>query len=125
MTKIGVSSYVDCSVLAEKVGITRAKGILFTSTIFGVENSQRLGLIDRIEEGDSLSEAVAFAAQLSRNAPLSLAGNKASLNAIASGTVDAQIGELQQLIDAAFNSHDYIEGRRAFAERRAPAFRGI
>jgi enoyl-CoA hydratase/carnithine racemase len=120
-----VYSLVDCSVLTEKVGITKAKEILFTSAIFGLEESQRLGLIDHVAESDVLSEAKAFAEQLANNAPLSLSGNKAILNAIGSGTLAAQEAVLEQLIEAAFNSQDYIEGRRAFAERRAPDFRGI
>jgi enoyl-CoA hydratase/carnithine racemase len=120
-----VYSLVDCSVLAERVGITKAKEILFTSKIFGVEDSLRLGLIDWIAERDVLLEALAFAEEFAKCAPLSISGNKAILNAIGSGVAGARGDELQRMIDAAFESRDYIEGRRAFNERRAPLFQGV
>jgi enoyl-CoA hydratase/carnithine racemase len=91
---------------------------------FSVEDSLRLGLIDWIAERDVLSEALALAEELAKRAPLSISGNKAILNAIGSGVVGAQADELQRMIDAAFESRDYIEGRRAFNERRVPLFQG-
>ncbi|MBV9137650.1 MAG: enoyl-CoA hydratase/isomerase family protein [Hyphomicrobiales bacterium] len=123
--KLGlVYSVTDCRLLAERVGVTKAKEILFTARIFGLEDALRLGLVDRAVKTDAFGEARKLAAEIASNAPLSLAGSKAILNAVSSGTAKAQDGELQRLIDAAFDSADYTEGVRAFGEGRSPRFTG-
>jgi enoyl-CoA hydratase/carnithine racemase len=57
-------------------------------------------------------------------APLSLAGSKAQLNAIAAGQAAARQAELDALEKRADNSEDFDEAARAFAEKRKPHFRG-
>lgn len=119
-----VYSIVDSSLLSERIGTTKAKEVLFTSRIFDIEYATRLGLVDRVAASDVVETARAFAAEIIGNAPLSIAGNKAILNAISAGTAAADADRLQGLIDAAFDSRDYMEGQRAFAERRPPRFEG-
>lgn len=123
--KLGlVYSLLDCKLLAQRIGVTRAKEILFTARIFGFEDAVRLGLVDRAAKKDALSTAKELAAEIAGHAPLSIAGSKAILNAVSDGAAAAQEDELRMLIDAAFDSADYAEGVRAFGERRAPRFRG-
>lgn len=123
--KLGlVYNALDCRLLAQRIGVTKAKEILFTARIFGFEDAMRLGLVDRVAKKDALGTARELAAEIADNAPLSIAGSKAILNAVSDGTAMAQEKELQKLIDAAFESADYGEGVRAFGERRAPRFSG-
>ncbi len=119
-----VYSIMDCALLVERLGATRAKEILMTGTIFNFDEALRLGLIDRSAAGDPLKAARVFAGEIALNAPLSLSGNKAVVNAIADGSVSSQRQELETLIALAFDSHDYREGQAAFAEKRAPRFVG-
>lgn len=119
-----VYSLLDCKLLAQRIGVTRAKEILFTAGIFSFEDAMRLGLVDRPAKKDALSTAKELAAEIAGNAPLSVAGSKTILNAVAEGTLETQEDGLRQLIDAAFDSADYAEGVRAFGEGRAPRFRG-
>ncbi|HEY2131758.1 MAG TPA: hypothetical protein VGH36_02090 [Acetobacteraceae bacterium] len=37
---------------------------------------------------------------------------------------DADLSDCAALVKACFESEDYIEGRRAFMEKRKPAFQG-
>lgn len=120
-----VYSILESSLLAGRVGATRAKEILFTGRLSALEEAMRVGLVDRsAEEGSALATAHAFAQEMLAAAPLSIAGNKAIVEAVARGEAHQRADELEQLIARAFDSADYAEGRRAFAERRDPVFRG-
>ncbi len=119
-----VYSILDCSLVARCVGVTAAKEILFSGEIFGADDALRLGLVDRLVEEDAMAAARAFAERLAAGAPLSHAGNKAIVNAIADGTVHHRHGELERLIARAFDSEDYAEGQRAFAQKRPARFVG-
>ncbi len=68
--------------------------------------------------------AHAFAADLSKNAPLSIRGAKLVLDALATGTADARAGEIDAFIGRAMDSADYKEGAAAFAAKRPPRFVG-
>ena len=46
------------------------------------------------------------------------------LNGLSMGEGGLNVAAAQRLIDLAADSEDFREGRRAFAEKRAPRFRG-
>jgi enoyl-CoA hydratase/carnithine racemase len=105
------------------VGASAAKRILFTAERFGSEAGLRSGFIDDVSD-DAITSAIKFAKTMVENAPLSIAGAKRILNDVTMGLGALNADEAQQLIDAASNSYDYAEGRKAFAEKRSPAFEG-
>jgi enoyl-CoA hydratase/carnithine racemase len=119
-----VYSILDCSLLVERIGATKAKRVLFTGSIFSFDDCVGLGLVDVDSGEDAMAAAAGLAGTIAGNAPLSLAGNKAIIGAVADGTASARRAELEGLIAQAFDSEDYREGQRAFAEKRPPAFRG-
>ncbi|MDN5928207.1 MAG: enoyl-CoA hydratase-related protein [Hyphomicrobiales bacterium] len=107
--------------LAALVGPTEAKHILYSAERFDAHKARSIGFADRVEE-EPLEAARAYAHSLAASAPLTIGGAKYILNGLALGTFDA--GEASRLIDGASDSHDYREGREAFAEKRPPAFLG-
>lgn len=116
---------LDCSLLLRQVGLANAKRVLFAGRAFELADCRALGLLDMVaEEGSALDAARAYAADLSGNAPLSIAGAKLVLEALAAGNADAREHEIAKVIAHAMNSEDYREGGRAFTEKRAPRFIG-
>lgn len=104
------------------VGLAEAKRVLFGGNRFDAAHALRIGFIDRIA-ADPVETARAWARELATaSAPLTIAGAKYILNGHAIGGFDAAMAE--QMINTAAASADYREGRTAFAEKRAPAFRG-
>jgi len=109
--------------LSALVGIANAKRILYSGDRHPAEQARSMGLIDEIHD-DARFAAEQFVARLAANAPLSIAGAKYMLNGLSMGAGALDPTAAQQLIDAASDSEDFREGRRAFVEKRPARFRG-
>jgi enoyl-CoA hydratase/carnithine racemase len=105
------------------VGIANAKRILYSADRYAAEQAKAMGLVDGIHD-DAVLAAEQFLQHLAVNAPLSIAGAKFMLTGLSMGTGVLDLTAAQQLVDAASDSEDFKEGRRAFAEKRPPRFRG-
>ena len=82
-----------------------------------------MGLIDHVSD-DPMSDAMTFAASIAELAPLSVEGAKKILTGLSMGPGGLDLKNADAFIDQASASEDYEEGRRAFAEKRPPVFRG-
>jgi enoyl-CoA hydratase/carnithine racemase len=105
------------------VGLANAKRMLYTGERYDAARALSMGLVDEISD-NAVSAALAFAGTLAGNAPLSIAGAKFMLNGLSMGEGSLDVAGAQRMIDLAADSEDFREGRRAFAEKRAPRFRG-
>lgn len=106
------------------VGLPAAKRILYTAQRFDADEAFRLGFADRVAS-DPMAHARDLAGRIAGNAPLSIAGAKAILTGLSMGPGELDEVAAQRAIDRAADSSDYEEGRRAFAEKRAPRFQGV
>ena len=104
-------------------GVSNAKRILYSGDRYPADQAHSFGLIDELHEDAGLA-AEAFLERLAVNAPLSISGAKYMLNGLSMGGGALDLAAAQRLIDAASDSDDFKEGRRAFAEKRSPRFRG-
>jgi enoyl-CoA hydratase/carnithine racemase len=66
----------------------------------------------------------AYAAQIAENAPLTIAAVKRIVAEIVKDPADRDLEVCERLVAQCFASQDYIEGRRAFMEKRRPTFTG-
>jgi enoyl-CoA hydratase/carnithine racemase len=97
--------------------------MLYSGQRYDVARSQSMGLVDEVCN-DVKTAAVEYAATLAGNAPLSIAGANFMLNGLSMGDGGLDVAAAQRMIDLAADSEDFREGRLAFAEKRAPRFRG-
>ena len=124
--KLGLGyGYDGLAKLARTVGPARARDIMFSARFLDAEEALRIGLVNFIESRETIAEAVTdYARRVAGNAPLTVQAAKAAVEAWESGERPEHLAKVRELVDACFNSEDYREGRRAFAEKRKPGFRG-
>lgn len=115
---------LDCALLYRQVGLANAKRVLYSGRAFDVNDCAAMGLVDEVAGDTALAGARGLALEIASNAPLSLAGSKLLLDALATDTVEARQAEILAIIEGAMNSADYREGARAFLEKRKPIFTG-
>ena len=132
-TKLGIPE-VKRSLVAAGGGLLRLPRLLPRAVAFEMaltgdpilaERAYELGMVNRLTEpGGALDGALELAAQIAPNAPLGLAGSKRILNESQDWPV-AEFFERQQAISGpVFDSEDAREGATAFAEKRAPVWKG-
>jgi enoyl-CoA hydratase len=111
--------------LADLVGPSCTKDILFSARFLDAEEALRIGLINKIVSKDELEATVRdYANLLTGNAPLTIKAVKASVRELLRDPEKRNFEKLNKLVNQCFDSKDYAEGRRAFMEKRKPVFRG-
>ncbi len=102
-----------------------AMELALTGDPIDAERGAALGLVNRLAEpGEALDVALALAGAIVDNGPLALAATKRVLRE-APGWAPGEAWERQQAITGpVFASEDAREGAVAFAEKRAPVWRG-
>ena len=117
--------YSGVAPLVHLVGPAAASEILFSARRFSADEALRMGLVNRVVAASALEPAVVdLAHRIADNAPLTVRAAKFAIRQCARDPDDRGLDEAARLVEACFLSEDYVEGRRAFMEKRRPAFRG-
>lgn len=111
--------------LVQVVGPAFAKEIFYTARQFTAQEALAMGLINRaVPDADLESYVGAYAATIAANAPLTVASIKTIIGEAMKDESKRDEALCDQVVDQCFNSEDYVEGRRAFMEKRPAVFKG-
>jgi len=107
------------------IGLTHAAYILLTADRVSPEQAKEWGIVSEVVEPDRLMpRAVEIAEMIVSNAPLSVEGSKAMLQAWRMAKIDDSYRLGAWVSDRVLMSDDAKEGPKAFAEKRTPTWVG-
>jgi len=111
--------------LPRRIPYHLAMEIVLTGEHFPASRLAEAGLINRlVPAGEALAGAKELAAKVAQGAPLALAASKRVVVESADWDSAAAFAKQGEIINPVFASADAIEGAVAFAEKRAPVWRG-
>ena len=115
----------DVQSLVDRIGAPAAREMLFTGRLFDAAEAERMGFVNLVVPDAELDAAVeSCAAEIAGNAPLAIRAIKVAIGEALKVPADRDRARCDALAAACNASEDYLEGQRAFAERRRPEFRG-
>lgn len=117
--------YAGVKGLVDVVGPAIANEILFTARRLSADEALRVGLVNRVVSRAALEPTVReLARSIVDNAPLTVRTAKFSIRQRLQDPEERDLEQAARLVEECFQSEDYKEGRRAFMEKRRPAFQG-
>jgi enoyl-CoA hydratase len=118
--------YPSVAKLTAIVGAANARYMLYSGERFDAVRALRMNVVHEVVPAGALDiRLAALASTLAHNAPLTIAAAKIAIDTALADPRERNTAAAQAMVRACYESADYIEGQRAFAEKRRPAFKGL
>ena len=102
-----------------------AKELALTGDFISAQRAYDLGLINQVvPSGTALQAAKELAQRIAANGPLAVAASKQVVDQAQDWSSDDMFARQNVILQPIFTSEDAIEGATAFAEKRAPQWKG-
>jgi enoyl-CoA hydratase/carnithine racemase len=111
--------------LARQLPFKVAMGLLLTGRLFGAEEAHRIGLVnDVVPLSDLMPTAERWAGEILECSPLSVQLTKESAFDGLQHSVDEALARDHERVERLLASADFVEGPKAFSEKRRPQWTG-
>lgn len=111
--------------LTQRIGLARAKDLVYTARMLPAEEAREWGLINRVTPDAELeSSALTLARELAGSATFALALAKKMFQAMYVPTLETHLEQENMCQGTAKLTEDHLEGVAAFMEKRAAVFQG-
>jgi len=113
--------------LPRQIGLKRAMGMILTGRHVSAREGLELGFVNEVVPlGEALNAAQRWADQICQNSPMSIRASKQAVMTGLNVTLPEAMVEQREYpaVRDMIRSADYIEGPRAFAEKRPPRWQG-
>ena len=125
--KLGlIYSHTGLKKFLDVIGLAHTNEIFFTGRNVDADRAAAIGLVNHVVDAGELEDtALALAAEIAANAPISLRGNKRMIRSLRGAEFEMPEGlerELVELRESCFTTEDFREGVRSFGEKRKPVW---
>ncbi|WP_246800758.1 enoyl-CoA hydratase/isomerase family protein [Mesorhizobium amorphae] len=122
--KLGlIPGYGGTQRLPRLIGEGRATELILTGRTIGVQEAERIGLVNRIVDGDAVEAAIAFAGEFTAHSLVALQLARSAVARALDLPVNQGLKVEADLSTLAYQTRDAEEGMAAFLEKRKPEFR--
>ncbi|WP_422024299.1 enoyl-CoA hydratase-related protein [Pyruvatibacter mobilis] len=112
--------------LPRQIPVKQAMGMILTGRTVPAAEGQALGFVNQVvPQAELMDAAMKWAKQIEACSPMSIRASKQSVYAgLDEANLEKAVTGKYEAVHALFKSEDLIEGPRAFAEKRAPQWKG-
>src|ERR1700751_392595 len=113
--------------LPRQIGLKRAMGMILTARHVSAKEGHELGFVNEVvPQGKALTAAERWAETIAKNSPMSIRASKQAIQKGLEVSLEQALAEQRDYpaVKAMAASQDYIEGPKAFSEKRPPKWLG-